>query len=268
MVQPHAPSTRQSPPSLAGAGDTAMTATDAGDRVLALDLARSAALLAMAVYHFCFDLEMFGHLPPGTVVSGWFFIAARVIAGSFLVLAGISLALAHGRGVRWNKVLRRLGLVGGAAAAITAATYLTMPDRFVFFGILHAVTLFSLIGLLFLRLPAWATPVALAVVVWLWRTVRSPVFDAPGLLWVGLGTHFPFTVDYVPVFPWLAPFLAGLALARFAQARGFWQGLVAHGEPGPWLTALAWPGRHSLAVYLVHQPVLVALVWAGTQTLR
>jgi uncharacterized membrane protein len=39
-------------------------------RILAVDLARTGALLAMAVFHFVYDLELFGWVAPGTSVTG------------------------------------------------------------------------------------------------------------------------------------------------------------------------------------------------------
>lgn len=232
-------------------------------RIVALDLARSAALVAMASYHFTYDLAIFGLIPPEIPVTGAFAVYARSIAGSFLFLAGVSLWLAHGHGVRWDKVGRRVLMVGGAAAAITVATWIAMPDRFIFWGILHAITFGSLAGLVFVRWPGVAA-VGAAAVLTVWWCVALPVFDQPLLLWVGLGTVFPFTVDYVPVFPWFAAVLAGIAVAGLAGRVRVWERL-ARWQAGPLARALAWPGRHSLAVYLVHQPVLVALVWAYVQ---
>ena len=66
-------------------------------RIEWLDVARGAALIAMAVYHFTWDLEFFGYVLPGTTGFGAWKLFARCIASSFLFLVGISLVLA-GRG--------------------------------------------------------------------------------------------------------------------------------------------------------------------------
>ncbi|MBC7138132.1 MAG: DUF1624 domain-containing protein [Defluviimonas sp.] len=239
----------------------------AAGRVLAIDLARTAALVCMAIFHFTFDLQMFGYLPAGTTTSGGWAIFARAIAGSFLFLAGISLALAHGRGIRWRSAGRRLATIAAAAALVTLATWLAIPDQFIFFGILHSIALSSLVGLAFVRLPPIVPLLAALAVIVAPRLLFLPAFDAPWLQWVGLGTLLPPSVDYVPVFPWLGPVLIGIALGRAADRRGVWARLVpAH--PARALALLAWPGRHSLAIYLLHQPVLIGLVWAATQILR
>ncbi|QYK40291.1 MAG: DUF1624 domain-containing protein [Paracoccaceae bacterium] len=231
-------------------------------RIWQLDAARSAALVAMAVYHFAYDLEMFGLVAPGTVLSGGWYWLARGTAASFLFLAGVSLWLAHGGGVAWRPALRRLAAVGGAAAAISAATWFAMPDRWVFFGILHAIAFGSVAGLAVLRLPWPAIAGLAAAVVFIDRQVAAPVFDLAGVQFLGLGTVVPLTVDYVPVFPWFAAVLAGIAAARAAEDAGLWQALRAAPPPGPGLRRLGWPGRHSLAIYLLHQPVLIGGIWA------
>jgi uncharacterized membrane protein len=233
-------------------------------RIEAIDIARGLALLAMASYHFTWDLEFFGYAPPGmTGIGGWKFYA-RCIASSFLFLAGVSLVLAHHRGIRWPGFWKRFAMVAGAAAAISLATYLAMPSAFIFFGILHEIALASLLGLAFLRLPPLATLAVAAGVVALPQFYRAEVFDQPALWWVGLQTVKLHSNDYVPVFPWFGAVLAGIAAARLAMRYGLLDRL-ARLEPGAWSRPLQFIGRHSLAFYLVHQPILIGCMWLFAQ---
>jgi uncharacterized membrane protein len=241
-----------------------MAGTAPGQRIVAVDLARAAALCGMAVYHFTYDLELFGLIPPGTAVTGGWAVFARVVAGSFLFLAGLSLHLGHGSGLRPGPFLRRLAVVAGAALAITVATRVAMPERYIFFGILHSIAAGSVLGLAFLRLPAALTLAAAAGVVAVAWTVEGGVFDLPALAFLGLSTTPPRTMDFVPLFPWAAPLLAGIAASRLASGAGIWTRLAGW-RGGAAARALGWPGRHSLLVYLLHQPVLIALIWAGTR---
>lgn len=233
-------------------------------RIPAIDIARSAALLGMAVFHFTWDLELFGYVSPGTTITGGWAIFARVVAGSFLFLAGLSLVLAHGQGIRWRGFLRRLAMVAGAALAITAATFFAMREAFIFFGILHSIAAASLLGLLFLRAPVWLTLAAAALIFFLPDLARSPAFDPRWLAWTGLAETPPRSFDLVPVAPWFAATLVGIAAGRAGEMAGLWDRLRG-GEPGPLLRVAAWPGRHSLAVYLLHQPILIGLVWLYTR---
>lgn len=232
-----------------------------GGRLIVLDLARTAALVGMVIFHFTLDLQMFGHLPPGTIGQPGWQVFSWIIAGSFLALAGASLFLAHGQGIHWPKFGRRLAMLVGAAALVTLGTYIAVRPAFIFFGILHSIAAASVIGLLFLRVPAALTLLVAAGIVLTDRWVQLPAFDTPLLYWVGLGTVFPQTMDYEPLFPWLAPFLMGLALAKALAHRGLLQRLQATPPAPHWLHRLAWPGRHSLAIYLCHQPILFGGLW-------
>jgi uncharacterized membrane protein len=228
-------------------------------RLQLIDLARGLALLAMAIYHFAWDLEFFGYAPPGlTAVGGWK-LFARCIASSFLFLVGISLFLAHARGISWPPFLRRLAMVAGAAAAISLATWIAVPNDFIFFGILHQIALASLLGLAFLHVPALLTLAAAAAVIAAPAYLRSTAFDHPALWWVGLSSANPHSNDYVPLFPWFGAVLAGIAAARLASAAGLFERMRGV-DPGRWSAPLQYAGRHSLAVYLLHQPLLIGLV--------
>lgn len=235
-------------------------------RLVVVDLARTVALLGMAVFHLAFDLEMFGHLAPGTTVSGGWAIFARLVAGSFLFLSGVSLVLAHGGAIRWPGVWRRLGRLAAAAALVSGATWLAFPQAFVFFGILHSIALCSLIGLALIRLPGLVLLALAVAVLAVDRSLALEVMNPRWLAWTGLGSVAPLAVDFVPVFPWLGAVLAGMGAAKLAAAAGFWTWAGRLAE-GPVLRRLAWPGRHSLLIYLIHQPVLIGLVWAGTRFL-
>jgi len=203
----------------------------AAERAVALDLARTVALLGMAVFHFVFDLVIFGHLPLEVVREGFWPLWARVVASSFLFLSGVGLWLAHRDGIRWGRYGRRLARIVAAAALVTGATWIALGQGFVFWGILHMIAFGSVAGLAVLRLPAPVTAAIAAAVFWAGWVLALPAFDAGPWLWTGLGAAPVASVDYVPVFPWLSAVLAGIAAGRVATA---------------------------------NQPVLMGLIWAGT----
>jgi uncharacterized membrane protein len=235
-------------------------------RIELIDVARGGALVAMAVYHFTWDMEFFSYVQAGTTAVGGWKIFARCIASSFLFLVGVSLFLAHRDGVRWPGFWRRLAMIGAAAAAITLATFIAVPEAFIFFGILHQIALASLLGLLFLRLPWPVTLVAAAAIVAAPLFLRSAFFDHPAWWWVGLSSANPRSNDYVPVFPWFGAVLAGIAAASLARQAGWLPRLASIDAPRA-ARPLIVAGRHSLAFYLIHQPVLIAGLWLFAQIL-
>lgn len=241
------------------------SARPSGQRLVPIDAARGIALMAMAVYHFTWDLEFFGYAPPGMTTQGGWKLFARLIAGSFLFLVGFSLVLAHGRSIRWRAFGIRLAMVAGAALVITVATRIAMPDRFIFFGILHCIAVSSVLGLAFLRLPAVLTALVGIAVMLAPPYLASTVLGHGPLLWLGLSVFPVHSNDYVPLFPWFGPVLLGIASARLVVSRG-WLSAIASmgGEQNPVARPLAFAGRHSLAVYLIHQPVLIGLVYLAS----
>ncbi|MBU4529678.1 MAG: DUF1624 domain-containing protein [Hoeflea sp.] len=233
-----------------------------GRRIEMLDLARGLALFAMASYHFSWDLEQFGYLEPATTTTGLFKLYARSIAGSFLFLAGVSLMLAHGSGLRPRAFAKRLAMVGGAAALITLVTIFATPDSFIYFGILHSIAAASVIGVAFLRLPGLVTILAGVACLVLPQVYRDAFFNPAWINWIGLYTIPPRSNDFVPLMPWLGPFLIGMGCTKIAMTTGVTARLAAMGADTHAASRVTrFCGRHSLAFYLVHQPVLIALVW-------
>ncbi|MGE0501902.1 MAG: heparan-alpha-glucosaminide N-acetyltransferase [Rhizobiaceae bacterium] len=235
-------------------------------RIETIDLVRGAALVAMAIYHFTWDLEFFGYVEPGlTAVGGWK-LFARCIASSFLFLVGVSLVLAHGDGVRWTGFWKRFAMVAGAALAISAVTFAALPAGGIFFGILHQIAFASVAGLAFLRLPPVVTLVAAAMVVAAPHFLRSEAFDHPLLWWTGLSTVNPRSNDFVPVFPWFGAVLAGMGAAGLGRRFDVFTEMAKRTHAN-WSRPLRLAGRHSLGVYLVHQPVLIGLIWVFSQAI-
>jgi uncharacterized membrane protein len=245
--------------------ETRIDAPAGPSRFPIVDAARGAALVAMFVYHFSWDLSYFRLLDVNVASEPGWRLFARLIAGSFLFLVGVSLVLAARAGLDRAAFLRRLALVAGAAAAITLATWLAFPRSFIFFGILHHIAVASVLALPFLRAPLAVVILAAAVTAAMPFLVQSDVFAHPLLLWTGLASKPPVTNDYVPLFPWFGAVLAGVAVTRLALPR------LASTRPGAWHPngpigrVLTWGGRRSLWIYLIHQPVLLALVWAVAQ---
>lgn len=245
---------------------TEMEASARPPRIGLLDSVRGAALIAMATYHFTWDMEFMGYLTPGTAETGWLKIYARAIASTFLFIVGISLVLANMPEVRWRQFWKRFSIIVAAAATISVATWFFMPGEWIFFGILHCIGVVSLFGVLLLRIPSPATiaVTALATLAWFVDTwiapgvLRSAFFNPRYLAWIGFAEMPQRSNDYVPVFPWAVPFMLGLTSAMIAVKTEVPARLARLGTGS---TLLAKAGRHSLAFYLIHQPVLISLAY-------
>ena len=235
-------------------------------RIEAIDIARALALVAMAIFHFTWDLENFGYLTPGLTEHGGWRLFARCIASSFLFLVGVSLVLANRNGIRWPAFWKRFAMIVVAAAAITLVTLYVTPDAFIFFGILHEIALASVLGLAFLRLPSAFVFAAAALFIAAPYYLGNPAFDHPALWWIGLSTINPRTNDYVPLFPWFGPVLAGIGIARIAGRTGALKVAARISlSPAKLDEGLRFLGRHALAFYLAHQPILFGLVFLFAQ---
>lgn len=226
-----------------------------------IDAIRGVAILAMIVYHAAWDLGYFGLTSIDAAEDPawrWF---AHLIAGTFLALVGVGLVLATRKGFRAPRYLRRLAIIVGAALLVTAGTYWFLPDAFVFFGILHCIAAASVLALPFLRLPVWLTAIAAVACLAAPHFLAHPFFNDPSWWWLGLSTVPPVTVDYVPVLPWFGVTLGGIVLARLTlmwRDESFWSRWQPRAFPG---RGLVTAGRWSLLIYLVHQPILIALAY-------
>jgi uncharacterized membrane protein len=230
-------------------------------RIPLVDAARGTAIVAMFVFHLTWDFSYFGYIDPQFVLGQPFSIFGDTIGSSFLGLAGASLVLAHAPRFRARAYLRHLAMIIVAAAAISVATYIFIRDGFIFFGILHCIALASLIALPFLFLPWWAAAVVAALAIAAPRLLIAPAFDAPVWWWTGLSTFEPRTNDYRPILPWLGLLLCGVALMKIGDRFAFRE-LLARWQPRNFASrAVVFGGRHSLAIYLVHQPIFFGLVW-------
>jgi uncharacterized membrane protein len=239
-------------------------AAERSGRVDSVDCARGLALIGMVVYHLTWDLADFRLVSPLLPFTPGMRLLSHAVASVFLALVGVSLALAHRKGFNRRAFRRRLIIVSGAAALVTAGSVVFAPGEGIFFGILHCIAGASLIAAPFIAAPAWASLAAGVAAIVAPFLVHSTLFDPPWLLWLGLGEALPNTLDWRPLLPWAGVVFLGLAAARMPGA------MRKLTNPERWRAASSaaratcFAGRHSLPIYLVHQPILIGLFTALT----
>ncbi len=234
---------------------TASMPDTALQRYLAIDALRGVAIVLMIAYHASFDLNYYGWIHQDFNNASFWLVARAGIVSLFLLLVGISLVL-NAQRANTASFWRRQAKLLAACIAVTLGSYMMFPQSFIFFGILHFILLACLLGRLFVRFHyinlTGALLILLAGVFY-----SNPLFNAPALQWLGFMTYKPFTEDYVPFFPWFGVVLAGIFLGRLMVAKSAW---VTEHQPGRWAKPLALAGRHSLIIYLLHQPVLLGIL--------
>jgi uncharacterized membrane protein len=224
-----------------------------GVRLTGIDALRGGAICLMIVYHFCFDLRYFRVMVGADFERDPFWLGFRaVIVASFLALVGVSLVLADEAHVSRVRFWRRVGVIAACALGASIGSYLVFPKTYIYFGILHCIAVSSVLAWPLVRQPWVALALGVAVVA-AGLALAYPVFDQRALSWIGFTTTKPRTEDYVPLLPWAGVVLIGIAIGH-ALVRTRFRALAPLAGAPRWLQ---WLGRHSLLVYMVHQPILM-----------
>jgi uncharacterized membrane protein len=231
-------------------------AASRGARIPAIDALRGAAIVAMIGYHFAFDLRWFNVTRADFEHDPFWLTARALIVTSFLALVGVSLVLAERAGTTRAQFARRIAMIAACAIAVSIGSYFAFPGTWIHFGILHCIVVASLLAWPLRQRPRLALVLGMSVIV-AGLAFSHPAFDGRTRSWIGFTTFKPPTEDYVPLFPWAGVVFVGIALGDAFARRGF----AALG----WLARapdfLRWLGRHSLAVYMIHQPVMIGALW-------
>jgi len=237
-----------------------MTSRTGSPRLAFIDALRGAAVAQMIVYHFCYDLSYYGWLHQlMTQVPGW--VAWRTaIVTQFLLLVGVGSVLRASLQPARARFWRRWAQIAGAALLVSFGSHLLFGPRLIWFGILHFVALALLLTLPLARLGRWLWLLAaLAAVAGV--TLHDAHFDSDAVGWIGFATRRPATEDFVPLFPWIAAVIAGIAAGQAWRAHGFVvvAPLRRLAQRPPRVLVLL--GRRALTVYLVHQPLMMGALW-------
>ena len=233
-----------------------------------VDFLRGVAILLMVLYHLVFDLNYFA-VYDIDVSSGFWLAVARFTASLFLLLVGLSLTLSHSRAQLLGqedrfrlRLLKRSAWILGLALGITIVTYLFIGKGFVVFGVLHLIGLSLLLAYSFLQLQRASIIFGLLFIL-LGIYLQNISVGFPWLLWLGLAPPGFYSVDYFPVFPWFGVILVGMGLGSLLYP-GYRRRIPVPDLAGsPFVRGLAFLGRNSLAIYLVHQPMIIALLYLG-----
>ena len=231
------------------------------ERVYFLDWLRGAAVIGMILHHSLFAVEMvsyfFGKPVEFAILKTWaFWIFQEIFVGLFLLISGICTAFS-------KSVLRRGVSVAGAALLITLVTGLILPafgmsGLEIWFGILHLFGASMLLYGLFTYRKKWV-PIATALVLFLIFLITVSFVELDFSLWVRAILGFPFegfaSADYYPLLPYFLVFLAGTFLGPLVRERRLPSSLY-----GLRVKPLEWIGRHSLWIYIAHQPIIFGVV--------
>ncbi len=234
------------------------------NRYAEIDTLRGAALILMVFYHASYDLVLFGLVSLPFWEGFWWWLP-RCIAAAFVLLAGLSAALRRRRAREGYRPFLRRGLfLAVMAALISAVSYAAFgPEGFVFFGVIHLIAFGTLVSYPLANRPFLAGALGAAVLA-AGLALGERRFPGLALGWLGLRPEGRFPADYLPVLPWYAWFLFGIALAAvlYPGGRRRFEPPSRLLESAP-ARALAWLGRHTLAIYLVHLPALYGIVWVA-----
>jgi len=231
-------------------------------RVTALDNLKGVGIILMLILHAFFDLKTFspeGHFTFVWIPESAWHLGTRVIGVIFFFSAGISCWLKYhsGNEKTFKDFAQSSTTLFLAAAAVTLGTKLFTPEFIVYFGVLHCLACSRILTYPFLRLRyanLWIGGLILASGFFL----RQQEIETRGWIWLGVPSSEGSGGDWYPLIPWLGVSLLGIfAAGEISRRKAAIRIPRALNLP----RFVGWLGKHSLAVYLIHQPVFVGAIF-------
>ncbi len=238
-----------------------------GKRVGIIDEVRGIAVISMVIYHLYFDLVYFYGQDFGKIVDTIFEWWQPLIAGTFIFISGASSLFSRNN-------FKRGALCFFLGMAFTFATAFITPNAPIYFGVLHflgiAMMIYGFIGHGTEHIPAVLGIILFAIVfVFTWNVpsgyvgffglfkiyLPANLYSAKLLFPLGFPSADFASLDYFPLIPYLFLFFAGASAGQL-----FKSGRAAKGFYMTRFNGLAWTGRHALIIYILHQPVLIAIL--------
>jgi uncharacterized membrane protein len=228
------------------------------ERFWEIDALRGFAIINMVLFNYSFALNYLGIYKLDFGIN-----YAYSIAGTFIFISGISLTLFYNQNKTksFKKILIRGLEIFGLGLVITAITFFTFPESYIVFGILHFIGISTILGYFFLDKRKINAILGFLIVLF-GIYLYSLRFDFSWLLWMGLIPENFYTFDYFPLLPWFGVTLLGIYSGNRLYRNGQRRFKIREMSNNAVVRALSFLGRKSLTIYLLHQPLLIAVLLA------
>ncbi len=235
------------------------------ERILWIDELRGFAICVMILHHIAFNSIYFLELPIAWLSSFLESGAFRALHLLFLaVFLGLSGVCSHFS----CHPYKRAGRVFLAALAVTAVTCIAYPEEAIWFGILHLLAFSMLLAAALGKYgkkvsPVWGITLSLLLFMLTYRVpdgfllsfpLPAALYQSEFLVPLGFAPVSFASLDYDPILPYFFLFAAGFFLGNLRLPKG-----------GGRFSFFGFCGRHSLLVYLLHQPVVFGLFFLLTK---
>ena len=232
-----------------------------------IDFLRGIAIIMMVIYHLLYNLHYFGHYNVNVYYGFWMYFA-RTTATIFIFLVGVSLTLSFSKVTKTNldgkklflKYLNRGLKIFSWGLIITLVTWVFLREGCVVFGILHLIGISIILVYPFLRFPSWNLLIGI-LIIFLGLYLKGLTFNFFWLVWLGFKPVHFYTVDYFPLLPWFGVVLIGLFVGNLIYPDYSRKFHLHDFSNFSIIKSFCLLGKHSLLIYLIHQPLIIALLY-------